>query len=93
MVPEAGVGSVSMRVCCGGVLFESSVASSLGFGEGGFLGEMVNTFDVGVFAFGDIRDFPEWFRTFLRRDFLLFLLGRFLNKVFRGKKEGMGRGQ
>ena len=64
-----------MGVGWGGILFGVSVGSSLGLGVGGFLAEVLHTIVVGVFAFGDIFDFPEWFWIFFTRDFLLLLLG------------------
>ena len=66
-----------MGVCGGGVLFGVAVACSLVFGVGFFFSEVLHTSFVGVFAFGDIIEFPGRFWIFFARAFLLLLLGRF----------------
>ena len=66
-----------MGVCGGGVLFGVAVECTLVFGVGGLFAELLHTFFVGVFAFGDINDFPGWFWIFFTRAFLLLLLGQF----------------
>jgi hypothetical protein len=76
LLPETWGGSVSIGVCCGGVLSGVAVACSLVLGVGVFFSEVLHTSFVGVFAFGGIIDFSGRFWIFFARAFLLLLLGR-----------------